>query len=110
MLCQTTLEPSQEAIVSMVCVCVVCGVVWGHCEYVILCCADTACCLNPHTQTYYNFDDHDVKEASAKQVKVANFVISTSEGPNFDRKPNFGLTIDPNNFPSSSVFSLYDAF
>ena len=35
-----------------------------------MCLADTACCLNPYNQTYYNFDDHEVKEATAKQVKV----------------------------------------
>ena len=33
--------------------------------------SDTACCLNPFTLTYYNFDDHDVKEATAKQVKAS---------------------------------------
>lgn len=45
--------------------------------------ADTACCLHPYTQTYYNFDDHEVREATAKQVKVKweGSVWGSWEGP-----------------------------
>ena len=65
--CPTTLEHSLEDTVRDCCCCCCCC-----CCCLSLCCPppDTACCLNPYSQTYYNFDDHDVTEATAKQVKV----------------------------------------
>ena len=37
---------------------------------------DTACCKNPYKKQFYNFDDHEVREAQARQIKVSHKKLS----------------------------------